>query len=549
MDSDASSLVTGKVCPRCQIKYSREMDRCPQDNSLLAIVKRDPFVGKVLADKYQIVEILGMGGFATVYKAEQKGLIRSVAIKILHAEFIDKQENIRRFQQEAESIGTLIHTNVAAMYDYGVTVDGQPYLVMELVTGTTLQSVLDQSITLNTDRAVSIFLQACDGIAAAHAMGLIHRDLKPSNIMLDVGVDGTDHVKILDFGLAKVISEEGSGREQLTMTGDLMGTPAYMAPEQCMGVATDQRTDVYSFGCVMYEMLSGKLPIGGDTSYEMMNRHINEVPRSLSKIGVPVPPKLVRIVSKALQKDPDDRYQDFEELKDALSGVEPALTDEFKALLFSSGATKLSRKKRSLKKKILLSAWTLLLVAIGAAGLMTTLHFYKVQDRQLAMKLAGQKKKFDYGMLSFECPAIYSPTNPNDTKITLRLMSRISNNNCIDFKQFEEKKSVAELAAAQRTKHQDYKHFVETMPIQAIDFGKGKLLHGYMTEFCGDQLIGFMRERHIYFGKPGALAKIKIGSEESKDSKFNELCDTVLNTIEFHPKLKLSAPKATLVED
>lgn len=542
MDADANSLVTGKVCPSCGVKYSPEMDRCPVDNSLLAVVRRDPFIGKLIADKYKMVEILGSGGFSTVYKAEQQGLRREVAIKILHAEFVDQAEKIRRFQQEAESISTLVHTNVAAVYDYGVLMEGQPYLAMELVQGTTLAAVIAQSKTLPADRAVVIFLQACEGIAAAHATGLIHRDLKPSNIMLDTAEDGSDHVKILDFGLAKVISDDGAAREHLTMTGEILGTPAYMAPEQCMGAAMDRRTDVYSFGCVMYETLSGHLPVEGDNSYEMMNKHINEVPLSLSKVGVPVPPKLVRIVNKAMQKDPDDRYQDFAELKDALQGVEPALTKEFKDLIFSGSQTKLSKKKRSLKKKILLSAWTILLVAIAVIGVVEAFKAAVNHDKEIAEQFAKKITSVDCGILKFNYPAIFLQTNANDYSVTFRLMHRILKSDFIDFKQLGGKRTASEWAENQRLRHQQYKHFVEVIPAQKFDFGKDKDIHGVVTEFCSDQFHGFTRERHVYFGEPPAVVKLKLSGEETQNSNFQEFCNTVLNSIEYFPELKFVAP-------
>lgn len=543
MDADARSLVTGKICPSCQVKYSPDTDRCPVDNSLLAVVKRDPFIDTVIADKYEIVGILGSGGFSTVYKAEQQGLRRAVAIKILHAEFVDQPEKIRRFQQEAESISTLVHTNVAAVYDYGVLMGGQPYLAMELVPGTTLAAEIAQANRLPADRAVAIFLQACDGIAAAHATGLIHRDLKPSNIMLETAEDGSDHVKILDFGLAKVISGEGATREHLTMTGEILGTPAYMAPEQCMGAAMDRRTDVYSFGCVMYETLSGHLPVEGDNSYEMMNKHINEVPLSLSKIGVPVPPKLVRIVNKAMQKDPDDRYQNFEELKDALQGVEPAISKEFKDLIFSGSKKRLSKKKKSLKKRILLSAWTMLLASIAVSGLVAAFKSASNQDKEIAKQLEGKVTHIDCGMLKFHYPAIFQPSDANDPQITFRLMNLVFKSDFIDFKQLGGKKNASEWAADQRLRHQQYKHFVEVIPAQKFDFGIGKQIHGVMTEFCGDQFHGFTRERHVYFGEPPSVVKLKLSCEESQNSKFKELCDTVLNTVEYNPELKCTPPK------
>ena len=542
MDLDSRSLVTGKICPACQIKYSPDMERCPDDNSLLAVVRRDPFIGKFIADKYQIVEVLGMGGFATVYKAEQKGLRRSVAIKILHAEFVDKPDKIRRFQHEAESISTLVHPNVAAVYDYGVLPEGQPYLAMELAPGTTLADVLGQNKRLESDRAVQIFLQACDGIAAAHAMGLIHRDIKPSNILLDRAEDGSDTVKILDFGLAKVVSDEENNREHLTMTGEVLGTPAYMSPEQCTGGPIDFRTDIYSFGCVMYEVLSGNLPIVGENSYEMMNKHINEAPLSLSKSGATVPPRLVKIVTKTLEKDPGDRFESFDDLKDALKGLEPGITAELKDILFSGSKAKLSKRKRSLRKRILLSFWSCVLFLFGISGLLIYELQVNHQKMVIADLFAKKIERIDCGVVSFESPALYAPVNGADKAILFRVQSRIDSGNFIDFKHFTDSPSVEACAAAQHRFHATYSRFAETIPLRQFDFGKDHQIHGLMTEFLCERDGSMYRERHAYWGGPSSIWKLKVCTQEVKDSKHLQVCDTVFNTAEYFPDAKLVRP-------
>lgn len=538
MDLDSRSLVTGKVCPSCKLKYSPEMERCPVDNSLLAVVRRDPFIGKLIADKYQIVEVLGMGGFATVYKAEQKGLRRSVAIKILHAEFVDKPDKIRRFQHEAESISTLVHPNVAAVYDYGVLPEGQPYLAMELAPGTTLSSVLSECKRFDSERALRIFLQACDGIAAAHAMGLIHRDIKPSNILLDKAEDGTETVKILDFGLAKVVSDEGGSREHLTMTGEVLGTPAYMSPEQCTGGPIDFRTDIYSFGCVMYEVLSGRLPIEGDNSYEMMNKHINEAPVSLSKSGAAVPPRMVKIVAKALEKDPADRFEDFDDLKDALRGLEPGITAELKDILFSGSNTKLSKRKKSLKKKILLSFWCFVLLSISAVGLV----YYENRSKQMKQAIAahfGEKiETIDCGVISFQSPALYAPASVADKAVLLHVQSRIDPGSYIEFKHFNDSPTVEACARAQRKYHANYERFVEVMPIHQFEFGKDKKIHGLMTEFVCERAGFVFRERHAYWGDDKSIWKLKVCTQEVKNTKHDQICDTVFDTAEYRPGAK-----------
>ncbi len=535
MDADARSLIIGKICPTCQGKYGSELERCPADNSLLAVVKRDPFIGKLIGEKYKIDEILGIGGFSTVYKAEQSGLRRSVAVKILNAEFVAKPDKIRRFQNEAEMISTLVHSNVATVYDYGVLSEGQPYLVMEFAPGKTLAAVLSEIKVMPPERAVQIFLQVCDGVIAAHSKGLIHRDLKPSNIVLLQSDDNVDRVKILDFGLAKVISEEAGQHENLTLTGEVLGTPAYMAPEQCMGTAVDVRTDIYCFGCVMYEVLSGRLPLDGETSYEVMHKHINESPISLSKSGAPVPARLVRIVSKALQKDPDDRYQNFEDLKDALVGVEPAISSELKSILFSGSNVKLSKKKKALKKKIVLAAWISLLAVMGVSGLLGYEHLQRVRNIEISKKYADKISKFANDNVSFDYPATFSPEKVPDRDIVEHFQHRTDSDVYFDLKHLDTKLSVRDEAIKQRKDHAGYDHFVEITPVRAANFGADKALAGYETEYIFDGLSGYRRERQFYWGDKDSVWKIKVAYPLADHAKYQSIFDIVFNTIRAHP--------------
>lgn len=535
MDADARSLIIGKICPACDKKYGSELERCPDDNSLLAVIKRDPFIGKLIGDKYKIDEILGVGGFSTVYKAVQSNLRRSVAVKILNAEFVAKPDKIRRFQNEAEMISTLVHTNVATVYDYGVLAEGQPYLVMEYAPGKTLSAVLSECKLMSPERAVEIFLQVCDGVIAAHSKGLIHRDLKPSNIVLLQSDDNVDRVKILDFGLAKVISEEAGQHENLTLTGEVLGTPAYMAPEQCMGTAVDARSDVYCFGCVMYEVLSGRLPLDGETSYEVMHKHINESPISLSKSGAPVPPRLVRIVSKALQKDPDDRYQNFEDLKDALIGVEPAISSELKSILFSGSNVKLSKKKKALKKKILLVAWISLWVVIGVSGLLGYEHWHRLHNVEISKMYADKISKYANDDVSFDYPATFSPETVHDKDIVEHFQHRTDSDVYFDLKHLQTKLDVRDEALKQRKDHAGYDHFVEITPVRPATLGADQSVAGYETEYIFDGITGYRRERQFYWGGKDSVWKIKVAYPLADHSIYQNTFDIIFSTMRVKP--------------
>lgn len=517
------------------MKYGPELERCAVDNSLLAVLKRDPFIGKLIGDKYKIEEILGTGGFSTVYKAEQSSLRRSVAVKILNAEFVAKPDKIRRFQHEAEMISTLVHSNVASVYDYGVLAEGQPYLVMEYAPGKTLSAVMSECKVMPPERAVAIFIQVCDGVIAAHGKGLIHRDLKPANIVLQQSDDDVDLVKILDFGLAKVISEEAGQRENLTLTGEVLGTPAYMAPEQCMGTAVDVRTDIYCFGCVMYEVLAGRLPLDGETSYEVMHKHINESPISLSKSGAPVPQRLVRIVSKTLQKDPDDRYQNFEDLKDALIGVEPAISSELKSILFSGSNAKLSKKKRALKKRIVLSAFFVLLVVGSVSGLLGFEYLQRVRNGEIMKKYADKISQYANDNVSFQYPATFSPEKVFDKEIVEHFQDRLEPDVYFDLKHFATNLGVYGQAIKQKKDHQTYGHFAEITAITPINFGADKSIAGYETEYLYEGKSGYNRERQIYWGRDNSVWKIKVCYPVADQAKYETAFDIVFNTIRFKP--------------
>src|SRR5215471_16838238 len=264
---------------------------------------------------YEILGQIGAGGMGEVYRAKDPRLGRDVAIKVLPASFSADADRLRRFEQEAKAAGILNHPNITAVYDIG-SHDGAPYVVQELLEGETLRSVLAGG-RLSTRRAIDYSLQIVHGLAAAHEKGIVHRDLKPENIF----VTNDGRVKLLDFGLAKLThTEEGSGATNLptatagTEPGVVLGTLGYMSPEQVRGKPADARSDIFAFGAILYEMLSGKRAFQGDSAADTMSAILKEDPPDLSLTNQNVSPGLERVVRHCLEKNPEQRFHSAHDL-------------------------------------------------------------------------------------------------------------------------------------------------------------------------------------------------------------------------------------------
>jgi serine/threonine protein kinase/tetratricopeptide (TPR) repeat protein len=311
-----------KQCVTCGGRYGADEVVCPKDGGILVAAKNDPGVGSIIEEKYEILEVLGGGGMGVVYKAKHLLMHRTVAIKMLLPEVVASDIALARFQQEAQAASSLSHPNILAVFDFGQTADGKPYLVMDFLEGKSLSEILEEDGYLPLPRAVPIFVQICAGLAHAHQKGVIHRDLKPANIML-VDFEGTgDFVKIVDFGIAKLLPrQDGDGTPmELTHTGQIFGSPLYMSPEQCRGTALDARSDIYSLGCVMYRIVAGESPFMGQDALEAMFKQVNDNPRPFSTCcpEMEVPESFEAIVMKMLQKDPADRFQSMLQVRKAL---------------------------------------------------------------------------------------------------------------------------------------------------------------------------------------------------------------------------------------
>jgi eukaryotic-like serine/threonine-protein kinase len=256
-------------------------------------------VGDVLAERYELEELVGSGGMSSVYRAHDKVLDRRVALKVLHQHFTSEDEYVERFRREARMVAGLLHQNIVTVIDRGED-GGCPFIVFEFVDGENLKELVNREGRLPVDRAVELAVQIARGLSFAHANGYVHRDVKPQNVLLN----GDGEAKVTDFGIARSLDV----KHGVTQTGTVLGTSDYIAPEQAQGQRVDEHTDVYSLGIVLFELLTGAVPFSGDNFVAVAMKHINEPPPPVSALRPEVPPRLDAAVARALAKRPEDRF-------------------------------------------------------------------------------------------------------------------------------------------------------------------------------------------------------------------------------------------------
>jgi len=295
----------------------------------------DPLIGTTVAGRYRVIKLLGEGGMGAVYLAEHVAIEKKIALKVLHAEYASKGDIVTRFQQEAISASRIKHPNVLEVFDFGQLDTGAFYLAMEFLEGNDLADEIQRHHVLDPGRGLRFALQICRALAAAHAKGVVHRDMKPENVFLQRTPDGEEIVKIVDFGIAQLRTNEeaaaGAKQRRLTRTGMIFGTPEYMSPEQAGGRHADLRADVYAVGIILYEMFTGAVPFTGETFLGVLAKHLNETAPPMSAVypELGISPELEAVIGRALEKSPDARFQSMSELSQALSGT-PEGRGEFK---------------------------------------------------------------------------------------------------------------------------------------------------------------------------------------------------------------------------
>lgn len=297
------------------------MERVPKPmNDLQIDARPEALLGKTIADRYQMLEIIGQGGIGVVYKAKHILMDRLVAFKMLRSESLRDERNRQRFQQEAKAISSLNHPNIVSVFDFGFTADNSAFLVMDFLDGKDLDTLIQEQGYLTPEETVPIFSQICDAMTQMHQAGIIHRDLKPGNIII-VKKNNKSIAKLVDFGMVKLFdSQSGRHAQSLTQPGEVFGSPYYMSPEQCTGMKLDPRSDIYSMGVLMYEAVTGRPPFLADNMASMAQMHLYENPTPIGEVinDANFPEWMQNIIFKALEKNVNNRYQSTEEMREAL---------------------------------------------------------------------------------------------------------------------------------------------------------------------------------------------------------------------------------------
>jgi len=332
--------------------------------------------GTVLSSRYEIIELLGRGGMGNVYRVVDKKINEEIALKFLNLAIAD-EKMIERFKNELKLARKISHKNICRMYDLG-DLDGTPYITMEYVTGEDLRSMIKMTGQLSVGRALSIAMQVCEGLAEAHRLGVVHRDLKPRNIM----IDKEGNARIMDFGIARSIKVKG-----ITRVGSIIGTPEYMSPEQVKGEKVDHRSDIYSMGIILFEMMTGQVPFEGDTSLSIALKHEKEIPPDPREFNAQIPKELSRVILRCLEKDKERRFQGAGELFSDLVKVDEEIPTKEKVL------------SRKIKTKVLKRKIRFALPAVLFACIILVLGYFALVQ---IPKMSGLKWKNSIAVLPFK---------------------------------------------------------------------------------------------------------------------------------------------------
>lgn len=355
----------------CSEEFPGGIGVCPHDGNMLVPLPSDPWVGRKL-NSYQIREIIGTGGMGVVYLAYHELMEKHVAIKMLRAALVTDSMNVKRFTREAQAASKLNHPHIITMYDHGFTHTGQPFMVMDYLRGHALSQVIKENDHVGVDRAINIIVQSCEALDHAHKNGVIHRDLKPANIMLITAEDEVDYVKVVDFGVAKVMQPGVSQEAQsLTQAGEVCGSPVYMSPEQCLGKELDARSDIYSMGVLIYETLTGKLPFLGKNMVETMQMHVQDTPKRFNEMrpDLFIPERVEAVVLKALSKDPELRPQTMGELANDLRMAIPRPDSGFLRVAIPADPSMLKDKEKQRNEMLMLGLVASIAAAVIGGGL------------------------------------------------------------------------------------------------------------------------------------------------------------------------------------
>ncbi|MCU1277609.1 MAG: serine/threonine protein kinase with repeat, partial [bacterium] len=304
-------------CTQCGAATPEDARFCPRCGApVIALAASDPMLGKTIAERYHLVEKIGQGGSGTIYRGEHTTLKKRVAVKVLHAQLSTDDTALERFRREATTVAELDNDHILQVIDFGRTDDNRLFFAMEFLEGEPLTKTIERERQLTIDRSVDILTQTCEGLIEAHRLGYIHRDLRPRNVFLVNRRGRADFVKVLDFGLAKLILPDAEAKQ--TAMGMTFGDPRYMSPEQARGEKLDPRSDIYSLGAIAFEMLTGSPPYTGSGTFEILQQHLDAPVPKVRDRRSDCPAWLDAVVQRALAKKPDGRFASVDKLVEAL---------------------------------------------------------------------------------------------------------------------------------------------------------------------------------------------------------------------------------------
>lgn len=340
VEADPVAETDEAYCAACNQSFTIDAQFCPNDGAKLVKLKArvDTLIGRVFDNRYEVRAPLGHGGMGTVYKGWQLSVDREIAIKVIHPKLASDRAIAKRFFREARLASRLQQANIVGVFEFGQTDDEILYLVMELLRGRPLSKDLEPMRPLPMKRIKSIGMQLCDALGAAHAQGIIHRDLKPGNIVILDDPPGRDVIKVLDFGLAKSLVQENTSL--VTRTDAILGTPLYMPPEQILGKTSDQTADLYSLGCIIYQLATGRPPYVGENVNVVLASHVRD---PIPEVGDNVPDDLRELIQKLMRKDPAERFQNAADVHAAIA----ALGDDPNSILTTRAWSPIPRGVRS----------------------------------------------------------------------------------------------------------------------------------------------------------------------------------------------------------
>lgn len=439
--------------------------------------------GNVIDGRYRITSTIGEGTFGTVYEAEHLQLHRRVAIKLLrHCD----PAKLERFRREAEAISRISQENVVAIHDYRKLEDGRPYIVLDLIKGQDLAELFAKR-KLKPEEAVHIGVSVLRALQAAHAEGIVHRDLKPSNVILGRSNDSAMTVKVVDFGLAKPLNEEGVS---LTQTGDTIGTPQYMSPEQCRGMDLDGRSDIYGLGLILYEGLAGKPFVASSSLFDCMTKHVEGQEIVLPDDGS-VPDDLANVVRKALAKERKDRYANAEEMMAALNAV------------------RLRRKpKKKLNDPVKTAAISVALIACIGAGAVYFSGARRPASPPPTVKKDLKWKETQFGGIKFMAPKVDVYYDADKHELIQSYDIDPGGTNYIEVKQYPEA-NIFDEVKKQHNRHIQYPGFKPIKMLFPRAIGKGNKIQANESDFSWNPDPP-AEERHVLFAVDACTYKFKL---------------------------------------